>query len=64
MEFTGAKHDAIAADCVSLVQIHAEQCLIANALLHGETGIQKLAISAAPCGHCRQFYSELCCAVR
>ncbi len=45
-------------------QIHAEQCLIANALLHGERGLRKLAVSAAPCGHCRQFYSELCCAVR
>lgn len=46
------------------MQIHAEQCLIANALLHGERGLRKLAISEAPCGHCRQFYSELCCAVR
>ena len=45
-------------------QIHGEQCLVANALLHGERGLRKLAVSAAPCGHCRQFYSELCCAVR
>ena len=42
--------------------VHAEQFLIVNALHHGEQGIKKLAISAAPCGHCRQFYSELACA--
>lgn len=42
--------------------VHAEQFLVVNALHHGEKGIQKLAISAAPCGHCRQFYSELACA--
>lgn len=35
-----------------------------NALHHGERDIRKLAVSAAPCGHCRQFYSELACAVR
>lgn len=46
------------------LQIHAEQCLIANAVQHGERGLRKLAISEAPCGHCRQFYSELCCSVR
>lgn len=42
--------------------VHAEQFLLVNALHHGEQAIQKLAISAAPCGHCRQFYSELACA--
>ena len=42
--------------------VHAEQFLLVNALHHGEQGIRKLAISAAPCGHCRQFYSELACA--
>jgi cytidine deaminase len=42
--------------------VHAEQFLLVNALHHGERAIQKLAISAAPCGHCRQFYSELACA--
>ena len=42
--------------------VHAEQFLLVNALHHGEPAIQKLAISAAPCGHCRQFYSELACA--
>ena len=44
--------------------VHAEQFLLVNALHHGEKSIQKLAISAAPCGHCRQFFSELSCAVR
>eukprot|EP00889_Picochlorum_renovo_P007751 jgi/Picre1/34781/NNA_002247.t1 len=42
--------------------VHAEQFLLVNALHHRETRIEKLAISAAPCGHCRQFFSELNCA--
>jgi hypothetical protein len=37
---------------------------MANLLLHKERSLHSLAISAAPCGHCRQFYSELACAVR
>lgn len=44
--------------------VHAEQFLLVNALHHGEREIRRLAVSAAPCGHCRQFYSELACAVR
>jgi cytidine deaminase len=44
--------------------VHAEQFLLVNALHHGEESIEKLAISAAPCGHCRQFFSELDCADR
>jgi hypothetical protein len=47
----------------ALLQVHGEQFLIANLLLHKERSLQSLAISAAPCGHCRQFYSELACAV-
>lgn len=43
--------------------VHAEQFLLVNALHHGEREIRRLAVSAAPCGHCRQFYSELACAV-
>lgn len=39
--------------------IHAEQFLITNAAVHGETGIRCIAVSAAPCGHCRQFLQEL-----
>lgn len=44
--------------------VHAEQFLAANLLLHGERRLRTLAVSAAPCGHCRQFYSELADAVR
>jgi hypothetical protein len=43
--------------------VHGEQFLVANLLAHREAGLHTLAISAAPCGHCRQFYSELACAV-
>jgi cytidine deaminase len=39
--------------------VHAEQCATNNAWLNGEKGIQALAISAAPCGYCRQFLYEL-----
>ncbi|KAI8466838.1 MAG: cytidine and deoxycytidylate deaminase zinc-binding region-domain-containing protein [Monoraphidium minutum] len=42
--------------------VHAEQFLMASLLLAREAGLDTLAISAAPCGHCRQFYSELACA--
>ncbi len=38
---------------------HAEQSAIVNAKHHGETGVRGLAMSAAPCGHCRQFLYEL-----
>lgn len=39
--------------------VHAEQSATNNAWLNGEPGIQSLAISAAPCGYCRQFLYEL-----
>lgn len=39
--------------------IHGEQAATNNAWLHGQSGIQALAISAAPCGYCRQFLYEL-----
>jgi len=39
--------------------VHAEQFAIVLARLHGETGIQKLVVSEAPCGHCRQFMLEM-----
>jgi cytidine deaminase len=38
---------------------HAEQAATNNAWLNGEPGLQSLAISAAPCGYCRQFLYEL-----
>uniref|UniRef100_A9U3W5 cytidine deaminase n=1 Tax=Physcomitrium patens TaxID=3218 RepID=A9U3W5_PHYPA len=39
--------------------VHAEQFLVANALQHGEKRLVFIAVSAAPCGHCRQFLQEL-----
>lgn len=39
--------------------VHCEQFLLANARSHGETGLETLAISATPCGHCRQFLNEI-----
>lgn len=39
--------------------VHAEQSATTNAWLNGESGMQALAISAAPCGYCRQFLYEL-----
>lgn len=39
--------------------IHAEQSVVINAMAHGETRLAALAISAAPCGSCRQFLQEL-----
>jgi cytidine deaminase len=41
------------------VTVHAEQAAVANAWVNGERGLVTLAISAAPCGHCRQFLNEL-----
>ena len=38
--------------------IHGEQAATNNAWINGETGITSLAISAAPCGYCRQFLYE------
>lgn len=39
--------------------VHAEQSAITNAWRHGESKIEMLAVSAPPCGHCRQFINEL-----
>jgi cytidine deaminase len=39
--------------------VHAEQSATTNAWLHGETGLQALAIHEAPCGYCRQFLHEM-----
>ncbi|WOK99166.1 hypothetical protein Cni_G07878 [Canna indica] len=39
--------------------VHAEQFLVTNAAAHGETAIRCIAVSAAPCGHCRQFLQEI-----
>lgn len=39
--------------------IHAEQSAIINAWLQGANRIDGIAVTAAPCGHCRQFLYEL-----
>ncbi|XAR53429.1 Cytidine deaminase [Bertholletia excelsa] len=39
--------------------VHAEQFLLTNLAAHGESRLLALAVSAAPCGHCRQFLQEL-----
>ena len=39
--------------------VHGEQAATSHAISRGETGMQKLAVSAAPCGYCRQFLYEL-----
>lgn len=39
--------------------VHSEQFAIANAKNHGEKKLVAIAISAAPCGHCRQFMNEM-----
>jgi len=39
--------------------VHGEQAATVNAISHGETGMTLLAVSAAPCGYCRQFLYEL-----
>jgi cytidine deaminase len=44
--------------------VHGEQAATANAIAHGETGLRKLAVSAAPCGYCRQFLYELTTAAK
>ena len=39
--------------------VHAEQAAVLNARAHGETALLALAVSAPPCGYCRQFLREL-----
>jgi cytidine deaminase len=39
--------------------VHAEQSAITNAWLSGEHGIDLLAVTAPPCGYCRQFLNEV-----
>lgn len=39
--------------------VHGEQFAITNARSHGETELLMIALSAAPCGHCRQFMNEM-----
>ena len=39
--------------------VHAEQFLVAMLHTHGEEELRLVAVNAAPCGHCRQFFCEL-----
>jgi len=39
--------------------VHGEQFLIVNMRNHGETEIEEVVLSAAPCGYCRQFINEI-----
>ena len=39
--------------------LHAEQSAVLNAFAHEERSLVRLAATAAPCGHCRQFLNEL-----
>ena len=39
--------------------VHAEQAAVVNAWMNGEIGLSLLAVSATPCGYCRQFLGEL-----
>ncbi|MCP4626985.1 MAG: cytidine deaminase [bacterium] len=39
--------------------IHAEQAAVVNAWLQGARKIEAIAVTAAPCGYCRQFLYEL-----
>ncbi len=39
--------------------VHGEQAVLSSAYMHGEQGVSAIAVTAAPCGHCRQFMQEL-----
>ncbi|CAN6968019.1 unnamed protein product [Brassica oleracea var. botrytis] len=39
--------------------IHAEQFLVTNLTLNSEPNLRHFSVSAAPCGHCRQFLQEI-----
>jgi len=38
--------------------VHGEQAACSSAYMHGEQGIEIVAVNGAPCGHCRQFMNE------
>jgi cytidine deaminase len=39
--------------------VHGEQSALSSAYMHSESGVSAIALTAAPCGHCRQFMNEL-----
>jgi cytidine deaminase len=53
----------IAGEALSFT-VHAEQSSVTNAWMNGEEGIDRIAVTAAPCGYCRQFLNELVTADR
>ncbi len=54
--YLGANHECVG---INLSQtIHAEQAATINAWMQGAGQIQTIAVSAAPCGLCRQFLYE------
>jgi cytidine deaminase len=55
--YTGANIE-IPGQCLGFA-VHAEQSALSNAYMHSERGVIALAVSAAPCGHCRQFIEEM-----
>jgi cytidine deaminase len=50
LEFTGM---------LLAASVHAEQSAVTNAWLRGEREVTAIAVTATPCGHCRQFLMEL-----
>lgn len=46
-------------DCFIATSVHGEQSCTANTYIaHKDVPLRRLAVSALPCGHCRQFLSE------
>ncbi|XP_057968819.1 cytidine deaminase 1-like [Malania oleifera] len=39
--------------------VHAEQFLVTNIAFHRHSSLRFVAVSSAPCGHCRQFLQEI-----
>ena len=39
--------------------VHGEQSALSNLYMHSERGAAAIAVTAAPCGHCRQFMYEM-----
>lgn len=39
--------------------VHSEQAALSNAYMHSDVGISAIAVTAVPCGHCRQFMNDL-----
>jgi cytidine deaminase len=39
--------------------VHGEQAALSSAYMHSEQEVSSIALTAAPCGHCRQFMKEM-----